>query len=107
VLLEACAAGLRIAAYPAPGPRDIFADRKKTSGFAVMDADLGKAILAALALPDDPAAPRAFAETLSWQSCTEQFFNHLQARTPAAVKRLRRLRDWLMRRNRAVALAGE
>jgi glycosyltransferase involved in cell wall biosynthesis len=101
VLLEACASGLRVAAYPAPGPRDIFADKQKTGAFAVLDPDLGKAILRALALPNDPAPPRAFAEALSWHNCTEAFFDHLQAVAPATSK------WWGMRRNRAVALAGE
>jgi glycosyltransferase involved in cell wall biosynthesis len=100
VLLEACASGLRVAAYPAPGPRDIFADREKTDAFAVLDADLEKAILRALALPPDAAPSRAFAGMFSWRSCTEAFFEHLQARAPIVQR-------WRIRRNRAVALAGE
>ncbi|HEU0118460.1 MAG TPA: glycosyltransferase family 1 protein [Alphaproteobacteria bacterium] len=96
VLLEACAAGLRIASYPAPGPVDIFA-KEAAQSFAVLDSDLEQAVNRALALPDATEAPRRFAETFSWQACTGQFFNHLQAPTPKAVKRITRLRNWLSR----------
>ena len=41
VSLEACAAGLRVAAMPAPGPSDIFAD-DTAKDFAAMDWDLGR-----------------------------------------------------------------
>jgi len=105
VLLEAAAAGLRIASYPAPGPADIFAD-PATRSFAVLDADLGKAMRAALALPDNPAVPRAYAERFSWEACTTQFYEHLQAPTPEAVRRITRFRNWLARWwQRALALA--
>jgi glycosyltransferase involved in cell wall biosynthesis len=80
VLLEACAAGLRIASYPSPGPSDIFAD-PATRRFAVLDKDLQKAVDQALALPDNPEAPRRFAEGFSWKACTEQFCRHLRAET--------------------------
>jgi glycosyltransferase involved in cell wall biosynthesis len=53
VLLEACAAGLRVAAMPAPGPSDIFAD-DTAKDFAAMDWDLGRAVETA------PATPRQF-----------------------------------------------
>jgi len=49
-------------------------------------------VSAALALPDDPHAPRRFAEQFSWEACTAQFFTHLQAPTPKAVRRLARWR---------------
>jgi len=94
VLLEACAAGLRVASYPAPGPVDIFAD-PSTQSFAVLNANLQRSVDQALALRDNPDAPRRFAESFSWERCTEQFFYHLQARTPKAVKRLIRMREWL------------
>jgi glycosyltransferase involved in cell wall biosynthesis len=104
VLLEACAAGLRIASYPAPGPADIFADAA-TRGFAVLDSDLEQAVQKALALPDTPALPRHFAEHFSWQACSQQFFNHLQAPTPLAIRRLNRLRNGLNRwRQQVLAL---
>ncbi len=96
VLLEACAAGLRIASYPAPGPVDIFGS-PRTAGFAILDTDLDQAVNYALTLPNDPALPRQFAEKFSWESCTADFFNHLQAPTPKAIKRITRLRNWLSR----------
>jgi len=96
VLLEACAAGLRIASYPAPGPVDVFSD-PTTQKFAVLDADLHQAVQRALVLPNDPALPRTFAESFSWQACTADFYNHLQAPTPEAIKRITRLRHWLSR----------
>lgn len=97
VLLEACASGLRIASYPAPGPVDIFSD-PETCAFAVLDADLEQAVNRALALPDPGPLPRRFAERFSWEACTHQFFHNLQASTPKAVKRITRLRNWLGRR---------
>jgi len=72
VLLEACAAGLRVAAYPAPGPRDVFSDEKRKS-FAVLDDSLQKAVEDALFLPDRPELPRSFAAGFSWKACTEIF----------------------------------
>ncbi|MDE1901618.1 MAG: glycosyltransferase family 1 protein [Alphaproteobacteria bacterium] len=91
VLLEACASGLRVAACPAPGPRDIFAD-PAARVFAVLDADLQRAVTTALALPSNPAAPRAFADHFSWEACTQQFYRNLQAPSPRAKKRLARWR---------------
>ncbi len=105
VLLEACASGLRIASVPAPGPADILGGAE-AQAFAVLDADIGHAIKAALCLPNDATVPRAFAEAFSWQSCTRQFLNHLQAASPKAVRRIGRLRLWLGRWWRhALALA--
>lgn len=104
VLLEAAASGLRIASFPAPGPADIFAD-PAARAFAVLDKDLGQAVRLALALPDDPAAPRRYAESFSWEASTRQFAHHLQARTPRAVRRIIRFRNWLARSwQRALAL---
>jgi glycosyltransferase involved in cell wall biosynthesis len=77
VLLEACAAGLRIAACPASGASDIFADAK-TRSFAVLDMDLRAAVEGALKLPDRPDIPRAFALGFSWTACTQQFIGHLR-----------------------------
>ena len=96
VLLEACAAGLRIAAVPAPGPLDIFADGASKS-FVVIDRDLGRAIASALQLPDNPVCPRAFAYKFTWEACTQQFFGLLQAPTPKAARRLARWRNWIAR----------
>jgi len=81
VLLEACACGLRIASVPAPGPADLFAG-EAARAFAVLDDDLGRAVECALALPDDPSAPRRFAEKFSWAASTRQFLGNLQAGAP-------------------------
>ena len=97
VLLEACACGLRIASYPAPGPIDIFSNGP-TNTFVKLDNDLQRAVSQALQQPDIPSLPQHFAETFSWQSCTIQFLNHLQAPAPDTLKRLTRLRHWLKRR---------
>jgi glycosyltransferase involved in cell wall biosynthesis len=96
VLLEASAAGLRVAAIPAPGPSDIFADGVG-EGFVVMDRDLGHAIATALQLPDNSDTPSAFAQRFTWEACTQEFCAHLQAPTPIAVRRLTRWRERLAR----------
>ena len=79
VLLEACAAGLRVAAYPAAGPADIFAD-ESCKAFAVLDVDLQRAVDLALSLPDNPETSRAFAERFSWQASAAQFVQHASAK---------------------------
>jgi glycosyltransferase involved in cell wall biosynthesis len=70
VLLEACASGLRIAALPAPGPKDIFGGE---GDFTALDSDLGRAVARALTLMVDREAPRAFVRRFTWSACTEQF----------------------------------
>lgn len=100
VLLEACAAGLRVAAVPAPGPSDIFADGA-VDNFVAMDQDLTRSISAALELPDNPEAPRAFARRFTWRACTAQFINHLQAPAPRPSGRLARWRRRLAGISRA------
>jgi glycosyltransferase involved in cell wall biosynthesis len=82
VLLEACAAGLRIAAMPAPGPSDIFANGG-VSEFAVMDDDLALCVSKALQLPHGVETPRAFALRFSWEACTRQFLHFASAPAPS------------------------
>ena len=89
VLLEACASGLRIAAYPVMGPTDIFAD-ETCKNFAVLDENLQAAVDRALGLSDNRQAPQSFAARYGWQACTENFFAHLQAPSPKAERRLAR-----------------
>ena len=86
VLLEACAAGLRVACYPAPGPLDIF-NTAETHEFAVLDDDFARAITRASALPENREKPRHFAENYSWEACTQQFYQHAQARKPVVSTR--------------------
>jgi glycosyltransferase involved in cell wall biosynthesis len=73
VLLEAMASGLPVAAYPAPGPRDVVA----TSGAGCLDDNLAAAATAALRI--SPAVCRAHAETFSWDNSTRQFLANLAA----------------------------
>jgi glycosyltransferase involved in cell wall biosynthesis len=81
VLLEAAACGLPIAAFPVQGPRDVIGD----APVGVLDEDLRKAALAALAIPRQ--ACRNFALTHSWSAATDQFLENLvEARGGGALK---------------------
>ena len=72
VLVESMASGTPVAAFPVPGPLDVVG----ASAGGVLDADLRRACLAALALPRAPV--RAHAETFSWAAATQQFFQALR-----------------------------
>jgi glycosyltransferase involved in cell wall biosynthesis len=72
VLIEALASGLPIAAFPVTGPLDVIG----TSGCGVLDADLRKAALAALAIPKDRC--RAYGETFTWHDSARQFFSNIE-----------------------------
>jgi glycosyltransferase involved in cell wall biosynthesis len=102
VLLEACAAGLRIAAMPAPGPSDIFA-HADVADFAVLDDDLAICVAKALELPDRPEKPRAFALRFSWEACTRQF---LECASRATVRPVGRGNVWRRRLARMFARSG-
>jgi glycosyltransferase involved in cell wall biosynthesis len=71
VLLEAIACGTPVAAYPVTGPIDVIAPGVT----GVLDEDLRKASLAALAVDRD-GCRRAAAEW-TWQRATAQFFSQL------------------------------
>ena len=71
VLVEAMASGTPVAAFPVAGPIDVVG----TSAGGVLDTDLRRACLAALALPRDGA--RAHAMTFSWAAATRQFVDAL------------------------------
>jgi glycosyltransferase involved in cell wall biosynthesis len=86
VLLEACAAGLRVAAMPAPGPSDIFANGG-VAEFSAMDEDLALCVAKALQLSDSVEKPRAFALRFSWEACTRQFLQYASAPAPQAARR--------------------
>jgi glycosyltransferase involved in cell wall biosynthesis len=72
VILEAAAAGTPVAAFVAPGPKDILPG----TGAGVVDTDLRKACLEALELKREDA--RALAEKYSWRACAEEFQKNLE-----------------------------
>ncbi|HCL80213.1 MAG TPA: alpha-mannosyltransferase [Synergistaceae bacterium] len=79
VMLEAAACGLPVAAFPVQGPLDVV--RNGMTG--VLDRDLGRACIEALAI--DSEACRAHALSFSWDACTEQFLDNLALEDGAAV----------------------
>ncbi len=99
VILEAMAAGLPVAAYPAPGPIDIIPG----TGAGVVDADLRTACLAALQI--DRAIPRQHALNNSWAACAQAFFENLdplpQPEKERFWRRLKRRLGRLRRKQRS------
>lgn len=71
VLLEALASGLPVAAFPAPGPRDVIGD----APVGILNHDLRMACLAALRV--SPEACRDFAAALTWDSSARAFIGNL------------------------------
>ncbi len=80
VILEALASGLPVAAFPVTGPKDILTDPR----VGVLDADLGKAALAALGL--DRAAARDIAGRFSWEASAASFRQNILAANAAAAR---------------------
>lgn len=78
VMLEAMACGTPVAAYPVPGPLDVVGD----SDGGVLDEDLGRAALQALAVPRERALARA--RCFDWEAVCDQFIGHLVPAHPAA-----------------------
>jgi len=76
VILESLASGVPVAAYPAPGPIDLIENGK--NGW--IGEDLGESIQKALTV--DRVACREFAETFSWERCTDQFASQLKPAPP-------------------------
>jgi glycosyltransferase involved in cell wall biosynthesis len=88
VILEACAAGTPVAAFVAPGPKDILPG----TGAGVVDIDLRKACLEALKLSRDDA--RKLAERYSWRACAEEFRRNLEPLPKEGKRRFwHKLRD--------------
>jgi glycosyltransferase involved in cell wall biosynthesis len=105
VILEAMAAGTPVAAFNAPGPRDLIPG----SGAGSVSDDLQTACREALAM--SRTTTRAYAETYSWRACSEQFINNLE---PLPVpermrfwKRIARLRNIRIRRRKTADAAGK
>jgi glycosyltransferase involved in cell wall biosynthesis len=71
VLLEALASGVPVAAFPVTGPKDVVTDPR----VGVLDADLGKAALAALSLSRQAA--RDFALRFSWDASVSAFRDNI------------------------------
>ncbi|MCC5995142.1 MAG: glycosyltransferase family 1 protein [Oceanicaulis sp.] len=90
VILEAMACGTPVAAFVAPGPRDIIPG----SGAGAVNDDLRTACLEALTM--DRARCREYAEGFSWRNCAEEFVRNLKPQPRPERKRfwrrLRRLR---------------
>ncbi len=96
VILEALASGTPVAAFVAPGPKDILPG----TGAGAVNTDLRAACLEALSLSRERA--RAHAELFSWRACAEEFRRNLQPLPKPEKKRFwRRLR---LRRRRRAAL---
>jgi glycosyltransferase involved in cell wall biosynthesis len=88
VILEAAATGTPVAAYIAPGPKDILPG----TGAGVVDKDLRKACLEALKLSRDDA--RALAERYSWRACAKEFRRNLEPLPKEGKRRFwHKLRD--------------
>ncbi|MCB1739487.1 MAG: glycosyltransferase family 1 protein [Gammaproteobacteria bacterium] len=81
VLLEAMACAVPVAAFPVTGPIDVV--EQGVTG--VLDADLRKAILGALALSPEPCV--AYARSRSWRAATETFVAQLVPISTPLVQR--------------------
>lgn len=102
VILEAMAAGLPVAAYPAPGPIDIIPGSNAGALAATPTEGLREACMAANKL--DPAVVRAYAEKFSWRACAEEFVRNLEPYPePQKTRFWRKLRRLARLRRKAPA----
>lgn len=102
VILEAMAAGLPVAAYPAPGPIDIIPGSSAGVLASTPTEGLREACLAADAL--DRTVVRAYAEKFSWRACAEEFVRNLEPYPePQKTRFWRRLRRLARLRRKTVA----
>jgi len=72
VMLEALASGVPVAAFPAPGPRDVIGG----SPVGILDDDLRLACLAALKIT--PQSCREFAARFGWAASAETFVGNIE-----------------------------
>ncbi|MBY0564102.1 MAG: glycosyltransferase family 1 protein [Hyphomonadaceae bacterium] len=102
VILEAAACGTPVAAFVAPGPKDILPG----TNAGVVDMDLRKACLQALELKREDA--RALAERYSWRACAEEFRRNLEPLPKEGKRRFwHKLRDLRARARERRRLARE
>ena len=73
VLIEALASGLPVASFPVTGPIDVIGNTRA----GVLDEDLGKACLEALAISRDTA--RARSKLFTWRRSALQFLEHIES----------------------------
>jgi len=100
VILEAMAAGVPVAGFPAPGPIDIIPGSNARVLAASLTEGLREACLACLDL--DKTLVRAFAERFSWRACAEEFVRNLQPYPePEKTRFWRRLRRLARLRRRS------
>ena len=87
VILEAMATGTPVAAFPAPGPKDLIPG----SGAGAVSEDLREACLEALECSRERC--REYAEGFSWRSCAEEFVKNLKPQPKPERRRIwRRIR---------------
>jgi len=87
VILESMACGTPVAAFPAPGPKDLIPG----TGAGAVSEDLQEACLEALKMSRERC--REYAETFSWKSCAEEFVKNLKPQPKPEGRRFwRRLR---------------
>ncbi|MBC7767927.1 MAG: glycosyltransferase family 1 protein [Phycisphaerales bacterium] len=102
VILEAAACGTPVAGFIAPGPQDILPG----TGAGVVDNDLRKACLEALALSREDA--RALAQRYSWRACAEEFRRNLEPLPKEGKRRFwHKLRDLRTRAKERRRIARE
>lgn len=87
VILESMACGTPVAAFPAPGPKDLIPG----TGAGAVSEDLQEACLEALKMDRDRC--REYAEGFSWHACAEEFVRNLKPQPKPEGRRFwRRLR---------------
>jgi glycosyltransferase involved in cell wall biosynthesis len=100
VILEAMAAGVPVAAYPAPGPVDLIPG--SNAGVLAVNCEEGLAEACMACLKLDTQVVRSFAERFSWRACAEEFVRNLQPYPePEKTRFWRRLRRLARLRRRS------